>query len=177
MVVPIRSVSAACAGEAALVQEHLSFEEFYEANHQRLFVALCLITGNRHEAEEVMQEAFVRILERWDRMDDVENPSAFLHRVALNVFRNRYRRMNLAVRRRFAVAPATDDLAAVEDRDALVRALRRLTPQQRQAIVLTTLLDYSSEEAGLMLGIRPSTVRVLTTRARAAMKERAGELR
>ena len=154
-----------------------SFEEFYEAHHRRLFVSLCLVTGDRQEAEEVMQEAFVRLLERWDRLPAMEDPSGYLFRVSMNVFRNRYRRTKLALRRTMTPGPATDDLAAVEGRDAIVRALRTLTPQQRQAAVLTWLLGYSSEEAGRMLGIRASTVRVLTARARAAMKEKADELR
>ena len=177
MIVPERAVPAGSGEEAALAEGRQSFEEFYEASHQRLFVALCLVTKSRHEAEEVMQEAFLRVLERWDGLGDVENLNAYLHRVAINVFRNRYRRAKLAMRRTLSLAPARDDLAAVEERDTVVRALRALTPQQRQAIVLTTLLDYSSDEAGKMLGIKASTVRVLTTRARAAMRERVDELR
>ena len=56
-----------------------------------------------------------------------------------------------------------DAFAAIEDRDAVIRALRELIPQQRAAIVLTALLGYSSEEAGQMLGMRASTVRALGT--------------
>jgi len=154
-----------------------SFEEFYEAHRQRLFVSLCLLTGNRQEAEEVMQDAFVRILERWDRIGDVDDLGAFLFRVSMNVFRNRYRRAKLAMRHTFSPDAATDDLAVVEGRDAAIRVLRTLTPQQRQAAVLTWILGYSSEQAGKLLGIRASTVRVLTSRARATMQERADELR
>jgi RNA polymerase sigma-70 factor, ECF subfamily len=174
MTVPVGSAEGAAA-EA--VVELPSFEEFYEAHRQKLFVSLCLLTGNRQEAEEVMQDAFVRILERWDRIGDVHDPSAFLFRVSMNVFRNRYRRAKLAMRRTLSAGPMTDDLAVVEDRDAVVRVLRTLTPQQRHAAVLTWILGYSSEETGKMLGIRASTVRVLTSRARASMQERADELR
>jgi RNA polymerase sigma-70 factor, ECF subfamily len=171
-----RSAEAAASEEAADVRLP-SFEEFYEAHHRRLFVSLCLVTGDRQEAEEVMQEAFVRLLERWDRLPTIDDPSGYLFRVSMNVFRNRYRRAKLALRRTFEPGAPADDLAVVEGRDAVVRALRTLTPQQRQAAVLTWLLGYSSEEAGRMLGIRASTVRVLTSRARAAMREKADELR
>ena len=171
---PVRSTADA-AHEAEV--EPPSFEEFYRAHQERLFVSLCLLTGNRQEAEEVMQDAFVRILERWDRFGHVDDPPAFLFRVAMNVFRNRYRRAKLAMRRTLASGPATDDLADVEGRDAAVRVLRTLTPQQRHVAVLTWILGYTSEEAGKMLGIRASTVRVLTSRARATMQERADELR
>jgi RNA polymerase sigma-70 factor (ECF subfamily) len=132
---------------------------------------MCLVTGNRHEAEEITQEAFVRVSERWDRVATLEDPVAYLFRVSMNVFRSRYRRASLAVRRAIFLAPAeTDDLAPIEARDEVVRLLRDLDPRQRAAVLLTAILDYPADEAGRMLGIRASSVRSLTTRARARMK-------
>jgi RNA polymerase sigma-70 factor (ECF subfamily) len=95
----------------------------------------------------------------------------------MNVFRNRYRRAALALRRTISPAPSEDALATVEDRDVVVRALRDLSPDQRAAVVLTGYVGLSSEEAGKMLGMRASAVRTLATRARAAIRERAGEIR
>jgi RNA polymerase sigma-70 factor (ECF subfamily) len=69
------------------------------------------------------------------------------------------------------VLPADDGLAEVESRDTVVRALARLTPRQRAALVLTDLLGFTSEEAGVALGVRASTVRVLAGRARTALQE------
>ena len=149
-----------------------SFEEFYEATFRRLFTALCLVTGNRHEAEEIAQEAFVRVFERWDRVGVLEDPNGYLFRVSMNVFRSRYRRASLGLRRAIFLAPSeTDDLAAVETRDEVVRLLLGLEPMQRAAVLLTAILDHSAEETGRMLGLRPSSVRSLTTRARARMKQ------
>jgi RNA polymerase sigma factor (sigma-70 family) len=91
----------------------------------------------------------------------------------MNLFRNRKRRAALAVRRSLKFAPSTDDLASVENRDEMVRALRRLTPHQRAALVLTGYLGYSSEEAAKVLGIRASTVRALATKGRAAARATA----
>lgn len=148
-----------------------SFEEFYEDTFRRLFTALCLVTGNRHEAEEVAQEAFVRVFERWDRVGVLEDPTGYLFRVSMNVFRSRFRRASLALRREILLAPpANDDLAAIETHDEIVRLLRGIDAKQRAAVVLTSILDYSAEEAGRMLGLRASSVRSLTTRARARMK-------
>jgi RNA polymerase sigma-70 factor (ECF subfamily) len=95
----------------------------------------------------------------------------------MNVFRNRYRRAALAVRRTVSLAPTEDALATVEDRDVVVRALRDLTPDQRAAVVLTGYVGLTSEEAGTLLGMRAGTVRTLSTRARAAIREKAGALR
>lgn len=152
-------------------EEAPSFDEFYQDSFRRLLTALCLVTGDRHEAEEIAQDAFVRVFERWDRIGIGADPTGYLFRTAMNVFRSRYRRAALTLRRGFSLAPAaTDDLGAVENRDVVVRLLQGLEPNQRAAVLLTAILDYSAEEAGQMLGIRASSVRSLTTRARARMK-------
>jgi RNA polymerase sigma-70 factor (ECF subfamily) len=167
----LRSVTAGPTEEADMGETAPSFEEFYEAACRPLFTALCLVTGNRHEAEEVAQDAFVRVFERWDHVGVLEDPTGYLFRVSMNVFRSRYRRASLGLRRTLLLAPAaTDDLAAVETHDAVVRLLQGLDPKQRAAVLLTAIFDYSAEEAGRMLGIRASSVRSLTTRARARMK-------
>jgi RNA polymerase sigma-70 factor (ECF subfamily) len=167
----LRIVRATPAGEVAVSELGSSFEHFYAATVRRLFTALCLVTGDRHEAEEIAQEAFVRVFERWDRVGEFDDPTGYLFRVSMNVFHSRYRRASLAVRRSLFLAPkATDDLAAVDTHDAVVRLLRGLDPKQRAAVVLTAILDYPAEEAGQMLGIGASSVRSLTTRARAQMK-------
>jgi RNA polymerase sigma-70 factor (ECF subfamily) len=155
----------------------LSFEEFFEVQRSRLFGMLTLVTGNRFEAEEIMQDAFLRVWERWDRVSAMQEPGGYLYLTAMNVFRSRYRRAALALRRTAAVAPTEDALATVEDRDLVVRALRGLSPRQRAAIVLTVYAGFTSEEAGRALGMQAGTVRTLATRAKHAMRERAEELR
>lgn len=155
-------------GERGL-DEPTSFEELFEAEHRRLFGALSLITHDPHEAEDIGQEAFVRVLEQWDRVGSMVDPVGYLYRVAMNVFRSRYRRARVAARRIISHA-ARDEISEVDERDAVQRMLGELNPQQRAALVLTSLLGYSSDEAGTVLGIRGSTVRVLTTRARATLR-------
>jgi DNA-directed RNA polymerase specialized sigma24 family protein len=135
----LRSVPEATVEEAGVAESALSFAEFYDANFQRIFTTLCLVTGNRHEAEEIAQDAFLRIFERWDRVGAFDDPTGYLFRVSMNLFRNRYRRASFAVRRALSLTPVTD--------------------------------DYSAEDAGEMLGIKASSVRSLTTRARAQMKQ------
>jgi hypothetical protein len=79
MAVPVDPVPAT-SNEVTLVGEAApSFEAFYEDTHARLYTALCLVTGSRHEAEEVMQEAFVRLWERRDRIGQLETPTGYLY--------------------------------------------------------------------------------------------------
>lgn len=159
------------------LQDAPSFEEFVSANYERLFGAACLVTGDRFEAEEITQEALVRVLERWDRVREMADPQAYLFRTAFNVLRSRFRRARLALFRAFAPRPTPDAFAAVEDKEVVVRGLRRVSANQRAALVATALLGYSSEEAARILGTTASNVRARSTRARAALKEAIGELR
>ena len=82
----LRIVRATPAGEVAVSELAPSFAVFYEASVRRLYTALCLVTGDRHEAEEIAQEAFVRVFERWDRVRDFDDPTGYLFRVSMNVF-------------------------------------------------------------------------------------------
>jgi RNA polymerase sigma-70 factor, ECF subfamily len=146
------------------------FEELFEATHRRLFGTLCLVTGDRSEAEEIVQDAYLRVWERWDRVRRADDPAAYLFRTAFNLFRNRIRRATRAARRAVGAAPPVDAFAQIDEREDLLAALRRLTARQRAAIVLTDLMDHTSEEAARLLGVRASTVRALATQARAAMR-------
>jgi RNA polymerase sigma-70 factor (ECF subfamily) len=169
-------VPAPTSEESELGQRRPSFEDFFAETHARLFAALCLVTGSREEAEEIMQDAFLAMWERWDRVRAMDEPTGYLFRTAMNLFRKRVRRAAVAARRTLGIAPAPDAFDRVDDQDALVRAMRDLTPQQRAAVVLTAILGYSSEEAGRLLGIADSTVRVLATRARATMRPKIREV-
>jgi len=156
------------------VDEPLNFEMFFEANRRRLYGAFCLITGNRHEAEEIVQDAFLKVWESWHRVAAMEDPVGFLFTTAMNLFRNRARRAAVALRKTFESTLQTDDLAIVEDRDEMIRALRPLTPRQRAALILTAYLGFSSDEAAGILGVQPSTVRALSTKGRATVRQIPG---
>lgn len=151
--------------------EEQSFEAFFERQHGDLFAALWLITRNRHEAEEIAQDAFLNLWERWDRVGAMDDPEGYLYRTAMNVFRSRARRASMALRRMARPSPVDDAFAAVESREMLVHALASLTPRERAAVVLTDVLGYSSEEAGRWLRIKPVTVRVLSSRGRGRLRQ------
>lgn len=167
MAIPLGRATPAESEGHDVAEAQASFEAFFEDTYQRLFGGLCLVTGNRHEAEEIMQDAYLKLWERWDRVPDMDDPSGFLFRTAMNLFRSRYRRARLGLRRRTSLAPSADDLAIVEDRDEVVRILRQMSPAERGSIVLTTMFGYSSEDAGRILGVKAATVRSHAARARA----------
>jgi len=152
-------------------EEHTaSFELFYRSERDRLLANLSLMTRDPHEAEELMHDAFLKVWERWGRVRHMDRPDGYLYRTALNAFRTRYRRAAIAKRIR-GWTSKDDPLEDVEGRDRVDRALAALTVRQRTAVILTDLLDYTSVEAGRVLGVRPGTVRVLAHRGHDALRK------
>jgi RNA polymerase sigma-70 factor (ECF subfamily) len=165
----VRSVPRVVVVEAN-VDRPQAFEEFFEVEQERLLRVLSVITGSRAEAEDIAQDAFVKVWERWEDICEMDDPAGYLHKTAMNLFRSRYRRMRLAVNKALGAPPIEDVFGVVEDREAAVRGLASLSPRQRAAIVLTEGLGYSAEQAGTLLGIRGSTVRALHFQGREALK-------
>ena len=149
--------------------EQADFEDFFRAEYQTLLRAMYLISGTRDEAEELAQEAFVKVLERWDRVREMDNPSGYLYRTAVNTRRSVARRLRLAAQRAlFLHSP--DVIAQSDDRDQIRRALALLPVSQREAIVLVEWLGLTDAEAGRVLGVSAGAVRVRISRAKASLQ-------
>jgi RNA polymerase sigma factor (sigma-70 family) len=148
-----------------------TFEAFFAEERTRLLRALYVLTGNAQEAEEIMQDAFLELWERWDRVSAMASPVGYLYRTAMNRHRSGVRRAVRAARRAIGLAEGDDEFARADERDALARALTRLPSRQRAAIVLTELLGYDARVAAEILGVRDVTVRSLASRGRAALRE------
>ena len=159
--------------EPPVAETVVTFERFFDSERARLFQALVVITRSRTEAEDISQEAFLRVWERWEQVRVLRDPAGYLHRTAMNAFRDRYRRARLSLTRALRPLPGTDAFDAVEARSVADQVLGSLAPRQRAALVLTDGLGYSADEAGRFLGIKGSTVRALHHQARAALSKRA----
>jgi RNA polymerase sigma factor (sigma-70 family) len=151
------------------------FEEFFLANREQLYRALCLVTRNPHEAEDLMQDAFIRVFERWDRVGLMEDPVGYLYRTAMNSFRQLRRRAAVASKHLFhSPAPGEDPFEVIETRDLTYAALATLSRRQRAVVVLIDMLQFPTDEVAAILGTAPSTVRVHLARARAALGDQIG---
>jgi RNA polymerase sigma factor (sigma-70 family) len=147
------------------------FEELCEFSYTRVAKAAYLILGDRQEAQDVAQEAFSRALERWPEVGSMENPQGWLYRVAVN--------LSLSTRRRAVrwVKGRIPDSAAVESEPSdpgLAKALSRLTPAQRAAVVLRFYSDLSVADTAQVLNKRPGTVRALTAQAISRLRDDLG---
>jgi RNA polymerase sigma factor (sigma-70 family) len=150
------------------------FTAFFAEEHRGLFKALYFVTGNRADAQELMQEAFLALWERWDTIDRIHDPTGYLFRVALNGFRMRTRAARRTARRLVAIDPSYDPFDEIDLREDVRRMLRLLPPRQRAALVLLDLYGYGSEDAAEIMRIRPSTVRALATQGRAVLRTAGG---
>jgi RNA polymerase sigma factor (sigma-70 family) len=156
------------------VEARARFDEFFEDEHERLFKALYFVTGNRQDAEELMQDAFLRLWERWDQIGAISDPTGYLFRVALNGFRMRRRRAATVLLKLAPLTEERDLFAEAEMRADVQRLLLGLTVRQRAALLLVDLLGYPSEQAARILRVRPSTVRALATQGRRALRAKEG---
>jgi RNA polymerase sigma-70 factor, ECF subfamily len=145
------------------------FAEFYEANYGRVVALVAAMVGERHQAEDIAQEAFARALTRWPRVASYDLPEAWVRRVALRLTIDAGRRMrraaSLSVRLAAGQRGAQRDPHDPHDpRDPLVAtalsvALMRLPMSQRQVIVLYYLADLPVEDIARDCGISVGTVR------------------
>ena len=72
------------AGQPMTTLETRTFDEFFLDEGEHLLRVMGVITGSRSEAEDIVQEAFVRVFARWDSVAAMENPQGFLYRTAMN---------------------------------------------------------------------------------------------
>lgn len=147
------------------------WEQVYAARYRRLVALVAGVAGSRVEAEEAVQEAFVRALGLTGRRAVVDDPEAWLYRVAVNVVRSRFRRVLIGRRlaERFPTGPLVERGADPEARLVLLTALRRLPFAQREALVLHYLADLPVEVIAARVGSPVGTVKARLARGRDAL--------
>jgi RNA polymerase sigma-70 factor, ECF subfamily len=151
------------------------FEEFYLATVGRLLGHLFPVTGDLHEAEEIVQEAYARASTHWARLRDYEVPEAWVRRVAMNLAADRRRRLQRQARALLRAGPPAHVPPVSVEALALAEALRTLPMHQRQAIVLHHLADLPVEEVAATLGTRSGTVKSWLARGRRALAAVLGD--
>ena len=134
-----------------------------------------LITGNRALAEDLVHEAFVKMLGRYQDLRRSDAFRSYLLKTVVNLTRGYFRRQG--VEERFltserAAPEAKATLPNVEVRDELHSALLTLPPRQRSAVVLRYCEDLSEHQTAEMLGTSPKAVRSLVGRGLATLRER-----
>jgi RNA polymerase sigma-70 factor (ECF subfamily) len=152
-----------------------SFEEFYQASYGRTVALVAAITGSRHEAEDVAQEAYARALARWSRLRGYDLPEAWVRKVALRLTIDSGRRLRrnlaatvrLAAQRRPAGPEPADDLKYTP----LGVALLSLPLHERQIIVLHYIADLPVYRIAAECGLPVGTVKTRLATARRHLEQ------
>jgi RNA polymerase sigma-70 factor, ECF subfamily len=147
------------------------YRAFYTAAFARLVGQVYLLTGDFGEAQDAVQEAFVRAWSRRRRFADGEQPDAWIRTVARRVAVSRWRsaRSGLAAWRRHG--PVADVPAPGVETPLIVAALQRLPEEQRRAIVLHHLCDLSVDQVAAEVGAPAGTIKARLSRGRTALRE------
>jgi RNA polymerase sigma factor (sigma-70 family) len=137
----------------------LELAGLYERERLPMIRLACLLVGSRWVAEEIVQDAFVVVGERWST---IENPGGYLRSTVVNGCRMAHRR------RRTELGLALLDVTSIEPAGELVElrsALDRLSERQRTSVVLRYFVDLPYAEIAGLLGCREATVRSIVNRS------------
>ncbi|GAB3645675.1 RNA polymerase sigma factor [Glycomyces tarimensis] len=142
------------------------FTDLYENHFSELAAQVCAYLGDSTESQDLVQEAFLRAWQRWDKVGGYEEPVAWVRRVAWNLATSRHRR-NQVVRKFLQKSPPPESApAAGPDHVALVAALQQVPAKRRKALVLHYMADMSISAIAQSTGAREGTVKSWLHRGR-----------
>ena len=158
----------------------VDFAAFVVAQSNSLHRTAYLLTGDRDRAQDAVQTALLRIYQAWSRRDSWENPEGYAHQVVTRVV------LSSARRRWWGELPTAElpedtergtgtPIQAVDERDALRRALLTLPVKQRSAVVLRYYLDMPEAEVAAAMQCPIGSVKSLTSRGLQALRSQLGE--
>lgn len=142
----------------------------YRVEHAPMVKLAHLLVGDREVAEELVQDAFLRLR---PRLAEVDEPGAYLRTIVVNLCRSAGRRRETAQRHQGSVA-GSDRVGPPPlppDLDEVWLALGRLPPRRRDALILRYYADLSTDEVARLLDTRPATARSLIHRGLASLKK------
>ena len=155
------------------------FSDYMAARQPSLLRTAYLLTGDRHTAEDLVQTALAKLYLSWDRVQDRESVDGYVRRILVNEHNSLWRRPWKRRERTtadFPDQPAAPHPAAGHDPD-LWALVQTLPAKQRAALVLRYYEELSEAETAAVLGVSVGTVKSQTSRALAALRTRADDLR
>ena len=154
----------------------LDFDAFYGATHRRIVAHVYAMTGNMHEAEDCVQEAYARAWQHWSGLSAQHgDPEAWVRVVATRLAVSAWRKALSRVTAHRRDSRADEVPGMSPDHVAVVAALRTVSADQRLALVLYHYAGLSIEEIAAETGAKPSTVKARLARGRRALAPRLSE--
>jgi RNA polymerase sigma-70 factor (sigma-E family) len=158
-------------------QAREAFRQYVAARSPALMRTAYLLTGNRADAEDLLQTALAKTYLAWDRIQERDALDGYVRRVLVNTQTSWWRRRKVdeyptgELPERGTGRDATEDLVL---HDALWTALSGLPKRQRAAVVLRYYEDLSEAETAQVLGVSVGTVKSTTSRALIKLRDSAG---
>jgi RNA polymerase sigma-70 factor, ECF subfamily len=146
-----------------------SFDDFYAGSVGRVISQLYAMTGDRAEAEDVVQEAYTRAWERWAKIARYADPESWVRTVAWRISVSSWpkARSRLAAHRRDSRPDPVPEVSP--DYVAMISALRVINADQRRAVVLYHVVGLSVQEIARETGASPAAVKARLVRGRQAL--------
>ncbi len=157
--------------------------DLFDRHYLGLCRLACLLLGDAAQAEDVVQEAFLRTFSGWWRLRDPDKAERYVRRSVVNLCRSRFRHRDAEHRGNAAVAlqeGRTEGLASrtSDDQDTVVvvlEAVRNLPPRQRMSIVLRYYLDLPEAEVAVLMGCSTGTVKSQVAKAKQTLAVALGD--
>ncbi|RNL79054.1 RNA polymerase sigma factor [Nocardioides marmorisolisilvae] len=150
--------------------DEAEFDEFYTSSFGRITGQLYAMIGDRDEAQECVQEAFVRAWQHRGKLAKADHPEAWVRTAAYRLAVSRWRRKKLAARPADRALSSAPYAAPVDEtRVALLAALQQLPDKQRQALVLHHLVDLPVQDVAREVGVPEGTIKARLSRGRTAL--------
>ena len=160
------------------VEQRMDFDPFFHAHFEKVARAAALVTRDAGTGQDLAQEAFLRLLERWEEMDSDDHARNFAYKVAINLARSHLRKHGRVFLYGLRSPDDPGGASPMESADAwfeVVGALEALRPRQRQrCVVLVDYADMDSTRAADILGMSAGTVRQHLMRGRRALRNGLG---
>lgn len=154
-------------------RDEAEFVEYVQSSAPRLRRLAYLMCGDWHQAQDVVQQVYVRLYVAWPRLRRADAFHAYARRTVISVVRDDGRRpwrRQERVTGRVPDMPGADPHAVVDTRIALIRYLQQLPERQRTVIVLRYLEDMTVEQTAELLRIEPGTVKSQASRGLATLR-------
>lgn len=151
-----------------------AFGELYRLEARRLWAYVYRVTGQAHDADDIVQETFCRVLAVDIGGLDAEGQRRYLFRVAGNLVADRWRRAERDrswLERMRHAEPAATPPAATRDDDDVTRTFGALKPRERALLWLAYVEEEDHESIAATLGLKRGSVKVLLSRARARLRD------
>ena len=148
----------------------LDFDNWYRNEYPRVLVAVSVVCGGNHaRAEDATNDAFAKAFERWDSVSEMQSPTGWVTRVAINRakrgLRRRTRRIELLNAERMQTAVTNPETGL-----DLWDSLSSLTPRQRRAIVLRYIEDLPQQQVANQMGVAVGTASATLNQARGHLR-------